>query len=690
MRIKSFLLTLLILSISVFAQIDRSKMPEPGPAPEIQLGDFEAFQLDNGLKVYVVENDKLPRVTFRLVIDRDPILEGENAGYIQMAGSLLRTGTKTRTKDQIDEQVDFIGASLFTTPSTVTGSSLKKHADELLTLMSDVVLNSDFKEEELDKLKKQTLSGLKAQKDDPNAIAGNVRRALSYGIDHPYGEQTTEETVNNITLEMCKNYYSKYFKPNTAYLAVVGDITVDEAKDLVEKYFSDWKKGEVPSEKFSKAEQPLVTKVALVDRPNAVQSVINVAYPLDLKLSSEDAIPVRVMGMILGGYFSSRINQNLREDKGWTYGARASIGPDKIVGNFIASTEARNSVTDSVVTEMLGELKKMRNEKVADAELESAKKFLIGSFARSLESPETIAEFALNIEMENLSEDYYKTYLQKVNAVTADDVQRVAKKYLKPDNAYVIVVGKGEEVAESLKKFSLSGKIGFYDIYGNEYDPSVKNLPEGLTVESVIDNFINAVGGKEKLSTVKDQKIVYKGKAQGMDITLTSIQKTPNKLYQEVDASVFKQVTIYDGEKGSVIVNGQANPLSGDQLETLKNQSMLFPFLDYSSHGVTAELKGTEKVDGKEAYKVELTMPNGDKSINYYNSETHFLVQQQSTLKTPQGSFTQTITLSDYKDFEGIKVAQKLVQSVGPMTNELTLTSAEFNTNVEDTKFEVK
>ena len=117
---------------------------------------------------------------------------------------------------------------------------------------------------------------------------------------------------------------------------------------------------------------------------------------------------------------------------------------------------------------------------------------------------------------------------------------------------------------------------------------------------------------------------------------------------------------------------------------------MLFPFLDYSSHGVTAELKGTEKVDGKEAYKVELTMPNGDKSTNYYNSETHFLVQQQSTLKTPQGSFTQTITLSDYKDFEGIKVAQKLVQSVGPMTNELTLTSAEFNTNVEDTKFEVK
>ncbi len=690
MRIKVLLLTLMMFSTSIIAQVDRSKMPEPGPAPEIQLGDFESFQLENGLKVYVVENNKLPRVTFRLVIDRDPILEGENSGYVQMTGNLLRTGTTTKTKDQIDELVDFIGANLFTTSSTVTGSSLTKHVDELLTIMSDVVLNADFKEEELEKLKKQTLSGLQAEKDDPNAIAGNVRRALSYGTDHPYGEQTTEETVNNISLEMCKNYYDTYFKPNVSYMAVVGDITVDDAKDLVQKYFGSWKKGEVPTYTAPKVEAPLVTKVALVDRPNAVQSVINVAYPLNLKLSSEDAIKVRVMSMILGGYFSSRINQNLREAKGWTYGARASIGPDKIVGNFIASTEARNSVTDSVVTEMLGELKSMRNEKVTDAELESAKKFLIGSFARSLESPQTIAEFALNVQMENLSEDYYKTYLQKINEVTKEDIQNVAKKYLMPDNAYVVIVGKAEEVADNLKKFSLSGKIGYYDMYGNEYDPNVKNLPEGVTVETVIDGLISAMGGREKLVSINDQKIVYKGKAQGMDITLTSIQKAPNKLYQEVDASVFKQVTLYDGEKGAVVVNGQSNPLVGEALETLKNQSLFFPFLDFSKNGITAELKGVEKVSGKDAYKVELTMPNGDKTINYYDVESGLLAQQESTLKTPQGAFTQTIMMSDYKDFDGVKVAQKLVQNVGPMTNELSLLSAEFNTNIEDARFEVK
>ena len=147
---------------------------------------------------------------------------------------------------------------------------------------------------------------------------------------------------------------------------------------------------------------------------------------------------------------------------------------------------------------------------------------------------------------------------------------------------------------------------------------------------------------------------------------------------------------MYDGEKGAVIVNGQSNPLAGEQLETLKNQSMLFPFLDFSKHGITAELKGLEKVEGKEAFKVELTMANGDKSINYYDKESGFLLQQQSTLKTPQGAFTQTISLSDYKDFDGVKVAQKLVQSVGPMVNELTLTSAQFNTDVADSKFEVK
>jgi len=291
MKNKILILLVLFAFVSMnYGQLDRSKRPQPGPAPVINLGNYDSFTLANGLKVFVVENHKLPKVSFNLIVDRDPVNEKDKAGYIDMAGQLLRTGTKTRTKDKIDQEVDFIGASLSTSSTGVFGSSLKKHVTKLLDIMSDVVLNPQFKQEELDKIKKQTLSGLASQKDDPNSIASNVATVLTYGKDHPYGELTTEATVGNITLDDLNGYYSTYFKPNISYLAIVGDIKKDEAKKLVEKYFGKWKKGEVAKNTFATPSQPLLAKVAMVDRAASVQSVINITYPIDLKVGSPDVV----------------------------------------------------------------------------------------------------------------------------------------------------------------------------------------------------------------------------------------------------------------------------------------------------------------------------------------------------------------------------------------------------------------
>ena len=188
MKIKIISLLLIVLSINVFGQVDRSKQPKPGPAPEIKLGDYESFELENGLKVFVIENDKLPKVSFTLLTVRNPILEGDKTGFISLAGELLRRGTKNRTKEQIDEEIDFIGASLNTSGSSISGSSLKKHFNQLMEIFSDIVLHSEFKQDEMDKIKKQLLSGLARDKEDPNAIASNLRSAVVYGTDHPYGK----------------------------------------------------------------------------------------------------------------------------------------------------------------------------------------------------------------------------------------------------------------------------------------------------------------------------------------------------------------------------------------------------------------------------------------------------------------------------------------------------------------------
>ena len=309
----------LFINLGAFAQIDRTKPPVAGPAPEIQIGTPASFELKNGLKVFVVENRKLPRIAFNLVLDIEAVKEGEKAGYASMSGDLMRMGTKTRSKAQIDEEVDFIGATLNTSPGGIYASSLTKHSQKLLELMTDVLYNPTYPQEEFEKLRKQTLSSLVAQKDDPGSISSNVRKVVMYGKDHPYGELTTEETINNITVDDCKAYYNTYFSPKIAYLVIVGDISVKEAKKTVNKYFKSWPAKDVNLDKFESVPGPDATKVALVDRSNSVQSNISIAYPIDLKKGTPDELRMRVLNQILGAASDSRLEQQIREKKAYTY-----------------------------------------------------------------------------------------------------------------------------------------------------------------------------------------------------------------------------------------------------------------------------------------------------------------------------------------------------------------------------------
>ncbi len=690
MKVKFIFILVVLTFLGLNAQVDRSVRPEPGPAPEIKLGDYQSFELENGLKVFVIENNKLPKVNFSLVTVRNPVLEGNSKGYIDFAGDLLRRGTKNRTKEEIDEEIDFIGAGLSTSGGGISGSSLKKHFDSLMDIFSDILLNSEFKQEELDKLKKQTISGLAAAKEDPAAISANLRRALVYGKNHPYGEILTEETVSSVTLDQCQSFYEKYFRPNISLLAFVGDITLEEAKHYSEKYLGKWEPGMIENIDYEQPQPPLVRKVAISDRPVSVQSVINVAYPIDLPKGSEDEIPATLANTILGGgIFSARLLENLREDKGFTYGAYSRLTADEIVGSFYAYCEARNSVTDSAVTEFLHEMKRMRTEKVDEDNLQLIKNYRTGSFSRSLESPQTIASFALNIARYNLPLDYYKNYLKKLNAVTADEILEVSKKYIKPNNSYVIVVGNAEEVADGLKKFSVNGKIDYYDIYGNQYDPSSKAIPEGMTAADVIDKYVESLGGKENLLKVEDVIVKMKGKIQNFDITITSYKKAPNKSFTDVDAGVMKQEVKFDGEKGKQSGMGQEMMMEGDMLEMMKVQSEMNSFLKYDKLGISAELTGVKDVNGSDAYEITLTLPSGKKLIDYYDTQTGLKVRELSTTDTPQGSFTQTVDFSDYKEIDGVMYPFKVVQQMGMGPMELEVTSVEVNTGLDDSLFDV-
>ena len=351
-RIASLLLTLAVLMpAAVLAQVDRSQAPAPAPAPEIVLGDYTVETLENGLTLIVVENHKLPRVSYRLTLDVDPIFEGAKAGYTSMAGSMMRKGTTTRSKAEIDEAVDRIGASLGTSGFGMNGRCLVQHSATLLELMSDILMNPTFPEEEMEKERKQTLSGFASSATDANQISGRLSRAMTYGLKHPYGESSNEKTVEAITREDLMAHYASIWKPNAAYLVVVGDITPETARDQAEQYFGQWRPNEVKSDRFARPVPPKGNRVCFAPVPGAVQSVIDITFPVYLKPGHPDVVAVSVMNTMLGGFFGSRLNQNLREDKGYTYGARSSIGPDELVGRFSARASVRNEVTDSSLVE---------------------------------------------------------------------------------------------------------------------------------------------------------------------------------------------------------------------------------------------------------------------------------------------------------------------------------------------------
>lgn len=687
-----FLVTILILLIAtpVFGQLDRSIRPAGKAAPEIKINEYESFQLENGLKVFVIESKKTPRVTFRMVFDYDPIFEGDMAGYTSITGDLLRRGTKTRTKAQLDEEVDFIGASLGTSSSAVTASALSKYTEKIVELMADVVLNADFKQAELDKLKKQTISGLATEKDDPSAISRKMSNLIMYGAKHPYGEFATPKSVESITLEKCKEFYNTFYAPNIAYLAVVGDISTDDAKDLVEKYFGSWKKSEVPAFKYKRAKAPLIRKVSLIDRPSAVQSVVAVTYPVKLKMNDKDYIAARVVNQILGGSGTARLFMNLREDKAYTYGAYSNLSADELAGSFRASCQVKNVVSDSSVTEILYEMKKMRDEKVTAEELQNTKNFMAGTFAMSLERPQTIASFALNIAINKLPKDYYNNYVKNLNALTLEDIQRVAKKYIKPAKAHVVLVGNGDEIGESLKKFSPSGKVAWFDLEGKKFDPSAKAIPEGLTAIDVLNKSLEATGGKENILKLNDVKMVLEGEVQGMKMTITTLKKAPNKFRMDLNVGPMVQKTIFDGEKCVMEAMGQKRNVEGSDLEQLKAQNDIHAQLNFEKNGNTYELQGVEKVEGSDAYKIKVTLKDGKSSTQYYDTKKGFLVKVVTTANTPQGEVTTAVLMSDYKKVSDVFFPHKMSTQMGPMSVEMKCTALEVNKGIEDSNFVIK
>ncbi len=658
----------------VWGQIDRSIRPTAGPAPTINIKNSEVFKTSNGITVILSENHSIPKVSFDLVMDSDPILEKEKAGLANIAGEMIKSGTSNRDKDKLDNEIDYIGASLSADQNSIFLSCLSKYTDKGLELMTDILFNANFPQSEFDRIVKQYESGLKAQKSNPGQMANSAKSKANFDNSHPYSEIMTEESLKNISLEDVNSYFKTVFTPKGSYLVVVGDINLEQTKELVEKYFVSWDGPAAYVNNTLKAKPANGGQVYFVNKPGAVQSVVSITYPIDVIPGSKDEIGMSVLNNLLGGSgFGSRLMQNLREDKAYTYGCYSGFNIDENGSTFSAGGNFRNDVTDSAITQILYEIGRMSKEAATDEELELIKSSMAGSFARSLERPQTIARFALKVTKYNLDKDYYTNYLKNLAAVNKDDLLLLAKKYLSAENVNIIVVGN-ESIINNLKPFDSNGKIEKLDAFGAKV---VEIVAADITADKLIEKYILSVtesssmkSAKKKLKKIKSYTKISELSAEQIPFPLqmTDVWITPNKEGNKMEAQgmTFNK-SYFDGTSGgSSSMQGGKVKLSDDEIAKKSKSKGLFPELNYSTSGMIYSLKGIETIDGNPMYKLEYS--DGESSnIDYFDKTTFLKMQTISTKKQGDEVVSTEMTFSDYRDTEGIMMPYSVSLAIGPM-----------------------
>jgi zinc protease len=472
-RILTGVLIAMVLAAGTTIPQDRSMIPKGKPAPRVQVPAIQKTKLSNGLSVWLVEHHELPLVAFNLVIqagsDHDPLTE---PGLASTTADVLDEGTTTRDALQISDELESIGADLGVNSaddgSFVTLRTLTKHLDKALAVYADVIVNPVFPQKEFDRLKSQRLTSLMQQKDQPTSIANNAFAHILYGANHPYGLNSsgTPASVEGMTREDLLKFYKTYYRPGNATLIVVGDVTLDGITKKLEASFGTWADAPVPPYTVPAPEPVLSRRVYLIDKPAAPQSEVRIGYPA-LARSTPDYFPVYVMNRMLGGQFTSRINMNLREKHGYTYGARSSFNFLKGVGPFVASGGIVSEKTDSALVQFLYEIDLMRQKGMTDEELAFVKKGLIGNFALNFETPAQLASMMQNIILYGLPDDYYSTYLQNIEKVTPVEVLRVARQYLDSSKMDVVVVGDLATIRPGIE----AAKIGDIVVCNTDGDP---------------------------------------------------------------------------------------------------------------------------------------------------------------------------------------------------------------------------
>jgi len=446
--------------------------PPPLPSRPITLPSAHETTLSNGLVVIVVEDSRLPLVSYRLALRTGDAHDPEELpGLMDMLTGLLTEGTESRTSREIADEVARLGATLQAGANsdytTVAASSLATFSENILELLADVALRPVFPANEVELTKQNTKESLKQQRAQPSFLAGEMVARVMFG-QHPYHVTApTPESVDRTTRDRLIEFHRSTFVANNAVLIIAGDVQQDSILGQVENLFGKWQSGPVPGDNFPPPPERTSRLAYVVDRPGSAQANIVISNA-GLTRTSPDYFPMLVMHTVLGANASSRLFMNLREEKGYTYGAYSSLDARRTAGTFRATAEVRTPVTGDSLKEFFYELNRIRNEPVSQKEIADAKSYLTGVFPIRLETQEGLIDQLVQIKMFGLPEDYLEIYRNEIQAVTISQVQEVAKKYIKPDQAAIVIVGDAAQLVDQIEPYA--DEIEFYTTAGKKKD----------------------------------------------------------------------------------------------------------------------------------------------------------------------------------------------------------------------------
>lgn len=531
----------------------------PEPLEPVPFNIPNAFHetLSNGMKVVIFEDPRLPMISYRLAFLSGDAFDNDIVGVTSAMTSMLTEGTENYSSLQLAEKVERLGASLSASSSddftVVAASSLSIYSSDILQLMAEVVFTPTFPEEELALYRTNTLENLKYQRSQPGFLANEQTSRILYG-GHPYGKiSPTPEDVARWTREELIKAKDRTLLPNNAVFIIVGDVQKDRLLGEIEERFGDWQPGDRQNRTFDKLPERDRRTLTIVDRPGSSQANIVLAN-IAFDRGDADYFPVLVMNQILGASASSRIFMNLREEKGYTYGAYTRFDAKKLAGDFEATAEVRTAVVGDSLKEFFYELERIRDDKVSQEELEDAISYLTGVFPLRAETQEGLTGMLVNQQLYGLPDDYLQTYRDNVSAVSIDDVQRVAKRFITPDKFAMVIVGDAAEILPQVGSYTEN--IEVYDINGNSKDVaeyaaaaaeepaniggtwqlSLNFMGQDVSVELTLEQDGNVVNGN--LSTMLGEGSITNGKVNGNKLAATAVTELQGQQLELVISAV--------------------------------------------------------------------------------------------------------------------------------------------------------